>query len=166
MAMVLTLLLPIFAIDRTCWQSVFCLQEAANEQSGEDERRARLSRNSLPTTGPNSLVKTATGKVLWGQSVENREGLRIGGVKIEFENDLASTMLSLLGLAAEDGVRRAGLASAQPRQPDASRRRTAHHPKPTQPPGIKRQIAGASAARLPGRQAELLCPDPVPECGG
>jgi hypothetical protein len=45
-------------------------------------------------------------------------------------------MLSLLGLAAasgfavppEDGVRRAGLASAQPRHPDASRRRTAIHP--------------------------------------
>jgi hypothetical protein len=56
----------------------FCLQETANEQSGEDERRVRPSRNSLATTGPNSSVKTATGKVLWGQSVENREGLRIG----------------------------------------------------------------------------------------
>jgi hypothetical protein len=37
----------------------FLLNKAANEQSGQDERGVRHSRNSLPTTGPISLVKIA-----------------------------------------------------------------------------------------------------------
>jgi hypothetical protein len=75
----------------------FYLQEAAYEQSGEDERRVRLSRNSFADNraklaGQDSDEQGPLGTVgLKSRMTAHRS------VKIEFENDLASTMLSLLG---------------------------------------------------------------------
>jgi hypothetical protein len=57
--MVVAPILPYLRYRRCFLATGFYLNKAANEQSGQDERGVRHSRNSLPTTGPISLVKIA-----------------------------------------------------------------------------------------------------------